>query len=300
MTWETVHILWCEADKQTGAIIAHIGDNASGASIDDRAIMFGVSGVLSLPAPPTQETGAGEGIAVKTTSGDIIIATRDIRAGYLAGLIKPGETAVFATGSQATELFKNDGSIRKFTTHDNTNTGRSIYEDMGTGGFEWVTPWGRMSWGEDGFHIFHASGASFDLGAISGMPPPLDSLGTYCTINAAMMQMNCTVVSHGADPAQGADPALITGPVLRETPQLTLATTLGNLASALTLLNSTLGALVVPSALTCAATPGPVQPVLLTPAVTTAITTARNALTTASTQIAALTPLITSTSTCAT
>lgn len=295
MTWETVHILWCEADKQTGAIIAHIGDNASGASIDDRAIMFGVSGVLSLPAPPTQETGAGEGIAVKTTSGDIIIATRDIRAGYLAGLIVPGETAVFATGSQATELFKIDGSIRRFTTHDNTNNGRSIYDHIGPDGFEWVTPWGRMSWGENGFHIFHTSGASFDLGAISGMPPPLDQLGTYCTITAAMMQMSCSVISHGADSTQGANPALITGPVLRETPELTLATTLGNLASALTLLNASLGTLLAPAALGCST-----GPVVLTPTVTTAITTARGAITTASTAIAALTPLITSASTCAT
>lgn len=236
--WQTVHVLFCEADKSTGAIIAHIGDAVSGESIDDQVPVWQTFGFLSMPAPWTKGTetvngvqqgvSAAEGVVIKTTGNDMLVAGRDNRAAYLAGLIKQGETSVFATGSQATTIYKLDGSIVHFTTHDNTNAGRSTYQAIQPNGRDFCFPWGRETFDDTGFHLSHESGISIDAGTIETPLPLLDGFNSYFTVEAHMVHFNCTFASIG--PAVGIPDA-----VVKATP---LAAILASIGTALEAINA--------------------------------------------------------------
>lgn len=211
---EVVHVLFASADNATGAITCQTGDVTSGEVSDDAATLMQSWGLLSLPSVPVSGQSAPEAVVLKRSGPDIIIGGRTVRTAEIAGLIKQGETCVFADGSRASTLYKLDGSVVHYCTHDNTIAGRAVASTVGPDGFEWSWPWGRLWFDKTGFHVTHSSGASFDLGSIAGAPSPLDTLGTYISMTGAIVRINGTAVSIGADPPATPDPLVRTTPTV--------------------------------------------------------------------------------------
>ncbi len=90
------------------------------------------------------------------------------------------------------------GNVSLFTTDDGTETGKSVYAQIRPDGFRFIHPYGKMTLDKTGFHVLHSSGARIDLGAIGGMPPPLDALGSYAKVSAATVSIEAAAVAVGA------------------------------------------------------------------------------------------------------
>lgn len=199
---DIAHILFAEADKGTGCVTAQIGDAKSGEVYDAGAVIFGSFGCLCVPPAPTPGQAGAEAIVVKTGDADIVIGGRDARSSYIAGLVTMGENCVYAPGSQACALFKNDGSINLLTTHDNTRAGKNVYFSVHpTEGahFEW--PYGFQRFEKDGYSFFHSpTGASFTIGSVSGNAL-LDGLGlnSYAALSAKFIRIDSSAISLGSD-----------------------------------------------------------------------------------------------------
>lgn len=110
-----------------------------------------------------------------------------------------GESFMYGAAGQFIRCHR-DGAISLFTTDDATTNGRSIYLKLSpTKGLEISMPWGRLTLGPNGFHVLHSSGARIDLGAISGLAAPLDTLSSYATLQGAMASVRGSAVSLGTD-----------------------------------------------------------------------------------------------------
>jgi hypothetical protein len=184
------HVLTSRIDD-TGAVMLGLGDTKSEESADEEAVLLQASGIVSVPP-----VGA-EALSLETSAGYITIASRDIRSGKIAGRMQPAETTVYAPGSQACTLYKLDGSVTQFTTHDNTDNGKSVYSMVAPTGFTRFMPHGKETFDERGFHVLHASGARIDLGAISGLPGPLSALGSYAGLSAKIVRIEGSIISLG-------------------------------------------------------------------------------------------------------
>lgn len=111
--------------------------------------------------------------------------------------LHPGETIHYGPTGQFTRMH-DDGRITQFTTDDATLNGRSIYTELSpTDGWSLITPWGKVTFGPNGFHVKHSSGARFGLGAIGGLPAPLDALPSYISLSAAMIQIEASISAEG-------------------------------------------------------------------------------------------------------
>jgi hypothetical protein len=199
MRLDTVHILQASADNATGMVTCQTGDIISGEVFDPAAPVMQQWGLLSLPDVPVPGVSAPEAQVRETGHGHIVLAGRSVKTGAIAGMIQQGETCVFADGSQASTLYKLDGSIIDFTTHDNTAAGRSVFSRTFPGGWETVNPWGRARIDKTGFHAQHASGSRIDFGSVSGLPSPIDALASYMSLQAATVRINGSLVSIGPD-----------------------------------------------------------------------------------------------------
>jgi hypothetical protein len=93
--------------------------------------------------------------------------------------------------------FHADGRITRFTTTDGTADGKSVYDQVGPEGFLEVSPWSSFRRDALGLHYRHTSGASLDMGAISGLPAPFNALNTYCTIRVALARIEAASVQLG-------------------------------------------------------------------------------------------------------
>jgi hypothetical protein len=112
---------------------------------------------------------------------------------------KPGEVCMHGEAGQFIRM-KADGEISLYTTVDGTTTGQSMYVRLSPkDGFEVSTPWCRFRAGPEGGHWEHSGGAAIRMGAVGGMPPPLDALGSYVSMSAAMAQVEAAAVSLGTD-----------------------------------------------------------------------------------------------------
>jgi hypothetical protein len=165
--------------------------------------------------------------------------------------LQPGESMVYGSRANFVKCY-DDGAVMMFTTDDGTEDGRSIYAAITpTGGFEYSSPWGRITAGPLGLHMLHSSGARLDLGSIGGMPAPFDTLASYAKLEAAIVSIKGGVVSLGTDGGAGNEAAV---------------TSLQTLASAI---NTAL--------VTISTTPCVVGSPVLTPVQAAAVTTALNA-----------------------
>lgn len=91
------------------------------------------------------------------------------------------------------------GKHTRMTTDTGDTTGHAIYDEVSPEGFRWRGPWGEVSFGPNGFHVQHISGARIDLGAIAGLPAPLNALGSYCTISGAMVHVEGSAIAIGTE-----------------------------------------------------------------------------------------------------
>lgn len=144
-----------------------------------------------------------------------VIPLSDSRKRPLLPVLQKGERMIYgATGSFV--RMHADGRISLFTTDDATPNGKTVALQVMPDGLLFSSPWGTLKFDNSGFHLLHVSGAGIDLGAIAGLPAPLDQLGSYCTLTAAIHQRNGTAISDG--------PAGATDPVAKSTPLLTFIT----------------------------------------------------------------------------
>ena len=216
-----VSILNTVVDKTTSTILAMTGDARAPQADTSEAEWWQHIGFLSRPSNPTVgNTDAqgicGEGLVMRRGDRDIVYASRDVRGQSLQGNLAPGETIVYAGGTTGTAqgrvLLKADGSVTTFTTQNNVPGARSIYARVGTGlnaktgapdGFSWVAPWGSMKFDATGLHVvLTASGTEFHLGAVGGLPPPLDKISSYCNITAGTFRANVSNATVGLGTVQ--------------------------------------------------------------------------------------------------
>lgn len=186
-------VLYTTVTEKTGRVLAQIG-SITGRTVDGvNAEWWSHVGFISRPGKPVSGKVSAKCIALRRGSTDAIIASEDLRGNALKGNLDNGEACAYAGGpegtGQARTLWKKDGSVTQYTTDDNTDAGKSVYFRTAIDGFQWVAPWGVMKWDATGFHLVHQSGASFDLGGIGGMPPPLDQFGSYIKLQAAALSV---------------------------------------------------------------------------------------------------------------
>jgi hypothetical protein len=110
---------------------------------------------------------------------------------------KPGEKIQFGPASNFMRMHA-DGSVSIFTRTEDSDQGKSVYLQVRPDGFRIVHPHIKCTLDATGFHVNHSSGARVDLGAISGLPAPLDSLGSYATISAAMVRIEGSAIMLGS------------------------------------------------------------------------------------------------------
>lgn len=278
--FEIAHVLNARADTTTGMVTYQTGDVHSGEVYDDAVVAMQAHGLISMPAPPAPGLSAPEAIVLKTGGSDIAIAGRSVRSGEIAGLVKMGESCVFADGSRASTLYKLDGSITNYTTHDNSVAGRSVYTSTSPDGFDCSTPWARFTVGSLGVHAHcvrsdGSSGAYFDFGSVAGLPAPFDSMGTYLAMGANLVRVEGGTIILGTD-------AGAVEPVAKAT---TLVAVLATLATALSDLSVSMTALASPTA-PLGTTSTPPIPVIATPPFAALLATTVASISTATAAIA--------------
>src|SRR6187431_1662531 len=159
-------------------------------------------GFLSRPLDPDP---SGKSCSVfyyrKGTAEGFAWLANDPRVQALLPEILPGESFQYGAKGQFIRCHP-DGKISLFTTDDATPNGKSVYQQVAPTGFTRVAPWGRETFDANGLHVKHVSGARLDLGAVGGLPPPLDALNSYVTLSAQMVRIEGATVSLG--PAGGA------------------------------------------------------------------------------------------------
>lgn len=160
------------------------------------------------------------------------ILTEDSRATPLLPALKPGESIQYGPAGNFVRCHA-DGSVTVFTTTDGTLNGKSVYHQVRPDGFSMVAPWGKLTFDATGFHVLHSSGARIDAGAIGGLPSPLDALGSYVKISAAMAQIEAATVAIGTA-AGAAEPAA---------KALATVAAFGSVATALTAVQAALASL---------------------------------------------------------
>jgi hypothetical protein len=212
----------------------------------------------------------------------VIIAVMGPNRAALPGL-KADEPIMLGPAQNFVRL-DHDGNVSLYTTDDGTADGKSVYAQVRPDGFRFVHPHGKMVLDKTGFHVLHSSGARVDLGAIGGLPPPLDALGSYAKLSAATVTIEGAAIALGT--AAGAP-----DPVARATPTLAVLTALEAAVASLTLQLAALitGVGAIPTVGTAAAAGA----VALETATSAAVTAATAAL-------ASATPLLPSNSTTST
>lgn len=124
------------------------------------------------------------------------VALHDARVVPALARCKPGESVQYGPRNNFVRCH-DDGRISAMCTDDGTEQGRSIYSEVGPNGFTWSGPWATLRHDALGVHYQHASGATFDVGGASGLPPPLGSLGSYFKVSAAIVAIKGQTVQLG-------------------------------------------------------------------------------------------------------
>lgn len=111
-------------------------------------------------------------------------------------LRKPGEKIQLGPASNFMRMHA-DGVMSLCTRTENTDKGKSVYLQVRPDGFRLVHPLVKCTLDATGFHVNHASGARVDMGAVSGLPAPLDTLGSYVALSAALVRIEGAAVMLG-------------------------------------------------------------------------------------------------------
>lgn len=209
-------ILRTTVSEKTGKILLQLG-NAIGKTVDSDNVEQ-VQQVGFVSRAPSAEAGkrAAQVVVLRLGDRDIAVNSIDLRGLELAGLLKDGETAIYAAGddgnSQGRVLCKDDGSINAYTTHDNTKDGRSVYLRVAPDELVFASPWGTLRFDKTGFHVQTASGAALNLGGIAGLPAPLDAIDSYAKLSAGVVSTEAVMQANGV----GGGTSLASAPAVLE------------------------------------------------------------------------------------
>ncbi len=183
-----IDVLNTTVNRITGKILAQLGDVSREQADHDNVEWWQHVGWASRPSKPDAGDKSAQCVVMAMGDHDIAFASQDVRSLDQYGNLDFGEFCAYAGGddgnAQGRVIGKKDGSVAIFTTEDNTKAGRSVYFRVAPDGFIWTAPWGTIRFDETGFHILHASGASFNLGGIGGIPAPLDVVASYIKMQA--------------------------------------------------------------------------------------------------------------------
>ncbi len=124
---------------------------------------------------------------------------------------KPGEKVIVGP-RESFIRFKEDGTIFACCkSGTDPDTARPVQFELGPDGFRVDHPYGRLRCDKYGFELQHNSGAKISGGSCA-VPAPLDTLGSFLNLEAAMVRVKSPVVSIGA--AASSDNTLKAIPVL--------------------------------------------------------------------------------------
>lgn len=149
-------VIGVNTNQQSGdtpnSITLNLGVAYTGESYTQDALMFQPAGFTSIPLGPgtvDQSTSNLSGSNTSQTSAQavsyirndqyITLGFRDVRNQFTPGNLNPGETAVYASGSQARTTYKNDGSLTHLTL---TPDGQGVYLRLSPTALTFVAPWG--------------------------------------------------------------------------------------------------------------------------------------------------------------
>lgn len=201
-----VDILTTTLDRVTNKILAQTGNVVGEVAESDNVEWWQHVGFSSRPSNPTKGKTAAQALVMEEGGHDVAFASQDTRSQEIYGNLKPGETCLWAGGAdglaQARVIEKADGSINIYTTDTNTKDGKAVYFRVAPDGFSFVAPWGSLKYDPTGFHINHASGASFNLGGIYGLPGPLSDISSYVRMQAGTLNVSASAQSMGVGPGK--------------------------------------------------------------------------------------------------
>jgi len=182
-----VDILKTVLSKTTGLITAQTGDVVSKTVNADGAEWWQHVGFVSRPAVPTAGQAACQGIAIKRSDNDAIIATRDARGSTIYGSLADGESCIYSPGAQGRVLLKADGSVNIYTTSDNTGTGQSVILTVAPGAVSIGTPWGALVMDSNGIRMGAGS-----AGIQVGSDGTVTIIGTKIALNGGSVSLGAT------------------------------------------------------------------------------------------------------------
>ena len=189
-----VDILSSAIDKVTKTILVQTGSVTESIPRSDNAELWQQCGFASLPANPIGGTSAAQGIAIRCSDRDRVIATRDTRGQAIYGSLSPGETCVYAGGpdgkAQGRALFKANGSVTLYTAQGNVAGGPSVTVQLNAtdGSIAAANQYGALSLGPNGFQIAMKGGAGFMMD-LAGNVSLVGGLGGSAVVNASAVSI---------------------------------------------------------------------------------------------------------------
>jgi hypothetical protein len=164
-----VSVLKTTVSEKTKSIVAQLGDVVSEVVDSDNAEWWQHVGFVSRPPKPAPGEQACQAVGIRTSSNDVILATRDLRGQTLSGQIGDGETCVYAAGATGTAqgrvLLKSDGSVNVFTRDGNTDAGQAVIIRVGAdSGIDLQSKYGAIKIASDGITLT-AGSAALKLGS---------------------------------------------------------------------------------------------------------------------------------------
>lgn len=201
-------VVGSSVSAKTGAVMLNIegvgavdGDATAPGEGSNEVEFYGALGVVARPLPPDTVGGTDrhmEAVCVRTADALVPIAVRDVRLNQAFPNPKVGDVVQAGYASNFIKLAI-DGGIYAVVTSDGTPNGQLVQLQHRKDGLAYVAPWGKLTYDAGGLHALHASGARIDLGGIGGMPAPLSALGSYATLSAAMVKLQCSTCTVGPD-----------------------------------------------------------------------------------------------------
>ena len=221
------YVLYSEVAEQDGNHSAQVLMQGGGAG-EPGEVHFPYGLFARAPDPKRSASGEVEATGAATAlywvdSYDLhVMPLEDPRAVDRLPTLKHGETCLYAQAGQFIRLHE-DGSISLATTDKGGKLeGRPVTLQIGPTGLFFAADWGRLIFDKTGFHAVTTSGARIDLGPISGLPPPLDSLSTMAVVKAGTITLDAASVAMGGIP----NPTAIPGTVPKYEPLAAFLTTI--------------------------------------------------------------------------
>lgn len=112
---------------------------------------------------------------------------------------------------------RKDGSIviSTATAAASQGGGQQVTLTLGAdGSFQFVGPFGRLIMNQTGFHVTDSSGASMSLGAMGGLPPPLDGAGSVFAVSAGTTSLDSSMVACGPSAGVSGGPPALSLPLM--------------------------------------------------------------------------------------